>query len=91
MNEEQKEAIENFQRRLTKAEHPLQNGLYSRSLKEEPNLEYELLRRRIQANTKEFWNYVRSSLLDVQKKAAPASETVDIIEQMLLLGAEHQR
>ncbi|ERL96089.1 alpha-(1,6)-fucosyltransferase [Dendroctonus ponderosae] len=92
MNDEQKEAIENFQKRLTKAEHPLQNnGLYSRSLKEEPNLEYELLRRRIQANTKEFWYYVRSSLLDLQNKATPASETVDIIEQVLSLGAEHQR
>ncbi|XP_076274211.1 alpha-(1,6)-fucosyltransferase 8 [Rhynchophorus ferrugineus] len=93
LSDDQKEAIENFQTRLTKAERPYTKlGLSDVSSKEEPNTQYELLRRRIYANTKEFWFYVHSNLLEIQKKAGDvAPDIVDIINQVLSLGAEHKR
>lgn len=60
--------------------------------KEEPNTEYELLRRRIYSNTKEFWFYIHSNLLEIQKKAGDiAPDIADTINQVLNLGADHKR
>ncbi|CAG9765491.1 unnamed protein product [Ceutorhynchus assimilis] len=81
LSDDQKEAIENFQRRLTKADHKKSLQITS---KEEPNLEYELLRRRIYSNTKEFWNFIKSSLKSTNEK------TIDF-EQIMTLGGEHYR
>ncbi|KAJ8938216.1 hypothetical protein NQ314_011575 [Rhamnusium bicolor] len=93
LNEEQKEAIENFQSRLTKAEHSFNsNNLGYISPKEEPNTQYELLRRRIYSNTNELWYFVHSRLLDIQKRASEvAPELVDSIAYLLSLGLEHKR
>ncbi|KAL3267484.1 hypothetical protein HHI36_011607 [Cryptolaemus montrouzieri] len=91
---DQKEAIENFQSRLTKAEHVYntnQNALFV-SPKEEPNSQYELLRRRISTNTKEFWYFVHSGLLDLQKKTnGMSSDVVNTINHLMTLGGEHER
>ncbi|KAL1506287.1 hypothetical protein ABEB36_005679 [Hypothenemus hampei] len=89
-SDDQKLAIENFQKRLTKVEIPFRNRFQSWNNKEEPNIEYELLRRRIYSNTNEFWYYVRSSLKDIQKKI-DNPEILENIEQVLSLGAEHKR
>nr|XP_023022722.1 alpha-(1,6)-fucosyltransferase [Leptinotarsa decemlineata] len=93
LNEEQKEAIENFQSRLTKAEHSYdKRSLGYISPKEEPNTQYELLRRRIFSNTKEFWYFIHSGLLDIQKKASDVSpEVVESVSNLLSLGLEHKR
>ncbi|KAJ3646334.1 hypothetical protein Zmor_023926 [Zophobas morio] len=90
---DQKEAIENFQYRLTKAEHTYtKNQLGYVSSKEEPNTQYELLRRRIFSNTKEFWYFIHSGLLELQKRVQEATPDVsDHIQYMLNLGAEHKR
>ncbi|KAJ8933188.1 hypothetical protein NQ318_022682 [Aromia moschata] len=70
LNDEQKEAIENFQSRLNKAEHSFNsNNLGYISSKEEPNTQYELLRRRLYSNTKELWYFIHSGLLDLHKKS----------------------
>lgn len=62
------------------------------SAKEEPNSQYELLRRRIHSNTKEFWYFIHSGLLDLQKKAHEAApEITDSIKYLLSLGVEHKR
>lgn len=94
MKGDQKEAIENFQSRLTKAEHSYrgnQEALFI-SPKEEPNSQYELLRRRISSNTKEFWYFIHSGLLDLQKKTSGVSSDVtNTLNHLLTLGAEHER
>ena len=62
------------------------------SSKEEPNTQYELLRRRIFSNTKEFWYFIHSGLLELQKRVQEATPDVsDHIQYMLNLGAEHKR
>ncbi|XP_030760021.1 alpha-(1,6)-fucosyltransferase [Sitophilus oryzae] len=93
LSDDQKEAIENFQTRLTKVERPyIKLGLGNINSKEEPNTQYEQLRRRIYTNTKEFWFYIHSYLLDIQKKANDiAPEIVDTVNQVLSLGSEHKR
>ncbi|XP_045480462.1 alpha-(1,6)-fucosyltransferase isoform X3 [Harmonia axyridis] len=91
---DQKEAIENFQSRLTKAEHSYkenQDALFI-SPKEEPNSQYELLRRRISSNTKEFWYFIHSGLLDLQKKTSGSpSDVTNSINHLLTLGSEQKR
>lgn len=93
MNEEQKEAIENFQSRLTKAEHSyVKNALGYISPKEEPNTQYELLRRRIYNNAKEMWYFIHSGLVDIQNKANDvAPDITDSVNYLLNLGFEHKR
>lgn len=93
LNEEQKEAIENFQSRLTKAEQSyVKNSLGYVSPKEEPNTQYELLRRRIHSNTKELWYFIHSGLLDIQNKASEvAPDIVESVNYLLSVGLEHKR
>ncbi|CAH1371450.1 hypothetical protein MTP99_012929 [Tenebrio molitor] len=91
---DQKEAIENFQYRLTKAEHNYNKNqqLGYISSKEEPNTQYELLRRRIYSNTKEFWYFMHFGLLELQKKAQDtAPDVASSIQYLLNLGGEHKR
>ncbi|KAK9875849.1 hypothetical protein WA026_009636 [Henosepilachna vigintioctopunctata] len=92
--DDQKDAIKNFQMRLTKAEHVYnrdQNNFFISS-KEEPNSQYELLRRRISTNTKEFWYFIYSGLSDIQKKSGSmSSEVVNSINHLITLGGEHKR
>lgn len=93
MNEEQKEAIENFQSRLTKAEQTyFKDSVGYVSVKGEPNTEYELLRRRIYTNTKEMWYFINSKLADIKKKIANVvPELEDTINYITNLGEEHKR
>lgn len=93
MNEEQKEAIENFQNRLTKAEQAyLKDNIGYVSTKGEPNTQYELLRRRIHSNTKEMWYFLHTKLQDIKKRAVElAPEITDAINYVIELGQEHKR
>lgn len=93
LNEEQKEAIENFQNRLVKAEQIyFKDSLGYVGEKGEPNTQYELLRRRIYSNTKEFWYFIHSRLIEIQKKAVDlAPELVESINYITELGQEHKR
>lgn len=91
---DEKEAIENFQSRLTKAEHSVykQEYLGYVSPKEEPNSQYEILRRRIATNTQEFWYFINSEIVKVQKQLNDiAPELVQSLKHVLNLGAEHKR
>nr|CAH7753493.1 unnamed protein product [Callosobruchus chinensis] len=93
LNENQKEVMENFQMRLTKADH-LNNkqNLGYITQKEEPNTQYEILRRRIFSNTKEMWYFINSSLKDLKKKAnGIAPELIDSINYIINMGLEHHR
>lgn len=61
-------------------------------VKGEPNTQYELLRRRIYSNVKEFWYFIHSRLTDIQKKAVDlAPELVDAVNYIIDLGQEHKR
>lgn len=93
INGDQKVAIENFQMRLTKAEHVYDKSSNNPILesKGEPNRQYELLRRRILSNTKEFWYFIHSGLADILKKLDESPELTNSIEYLLNLGAEHKR
>ncbi|KAI4462501.1 alpha- 16 -fucosyltransferase [Holotrichia oblita] len=95
---EEREVIENFQMRLTKAEHPSKSvqdiGFVSQ--KEEPNTQYELLRRRIGSNTEEFWYFISSELQNLRKQitdSAPNAQQslTPSIDHILSLGTEHKR
>lgn len=58
----------------------------------EPSLEYELLRRRIESNVGEIWNYFSSELGKLRKRATPTqAELTQDINEVLQLGAEHKR
>ncbi|KAL9877974.1 alpha-(1,6)-fucosyltransferase 8 isoform 3-T3 [Glossina fuscipes fuscipes] len=58
----------------------------------EPSLEYELMRRRIQNNIGELWNYFSSELGKIRKKVERAvPELQHEINSILILGAEHKR
>ena len=85
--------IENFQQRLTKVQrsNKMQDVGYV-SQKEEPNSQYEILRRRILSNTHEFWYFVSSELINVQKRANDVlPEVSKALDHVLNMGAEHKR
>uniref|UniRef100_A0A1I8NTE8 Alpha-(1,6)-fucosyltransferase n=1 Tax=Stomoxys calcitrans TaxID=35570 RepID=A0A1I8NTE8_STOCA len=71
-----------------KAEFPIVYGNPSN----EPTLEYELLRRRIQTNIGELWNFFSNELGKVKKSFdhGPIGKNEDI-NSVLILGAEHKR
>lgn len=93
LNDDQKEAIENFQLRLTKAEHsPNKQNLGFISPKEEPNTQYEVLRRRLYLNTNEMWYFIHTNLVDIQKKVGEiAPDIMDSLNYVIKLGLEHKR
>lgn len=93
LKSDQKEALENFQSRLTKVEHsyaqPQDLGYVAQ--KEEPNTQYEQLRRRIAANTVEFWYFIRAEVMKIQKQAEAVPEILPSLDYILSLGVEHKR
>ncbi|CAH1104583.1 unnamed protein product [Psylliodes chrysocephalus] len=93
LNDDQKEAIENFQSRLTKVEHPFdKEKIENITPKEEPNTQYELLRRRIFSNTKELFYFINSGLSDIQKQATKvAPEILESINFLINMGNEHKK
>lgn len=91
---DQKEVIEDFQSRLTKVEHSYTQSqdLGYIQPKEEPNTQYEQLRRRIATNTQEFWCFIRSEITKIQKQAGEvAPELMSSLNYILSLGVEHKR
>uniref|UniRef100_A0A1A9VF78 Alpha-(1,6)-fucosyltransferase n=1 Tax=Glossina austeni TaxID=7395 RepID=A0A1A9VF78_GLOAU len=59
---------------------------------DEPSLEYELMRRRIQNNIGELWNYFRNELGKIRKNFERAEPKLQHdINSILVLGAEHKR
>lgn len=80
--------------RLTKVEHPsksIQDMGYV-SQKEEPNTQYEILRRRITENTQEFWYFISTELQTVRKHLGDIlPELKQSIDHIVALGAEHKR
>ncbi|XP_052864834.1 alpha-(1,6)-fucosyltransferase [Anopheles cruzii] len=57
-----------------------------------PSLEYERLRRRVQTNTQELWNFLQSEVTKVQKQAQrSAPELVKPLASFLSLAAENKR
>ena len=57
-----------------------------------PSSDYEKLRRRIYTNTDELWNYLRSEVSKVQKKAnINAPELVKPLDDLLSLASEHKK
>lgn len=79
---------------MTKAEHSVYNqeNLGYVSPKEEPNAQYEILRRRISTNTQEFWSFISSEIVKVQKQLTDISpDLVKSMNHMLQLGSEHKR
>ncbi|XP_075155715.1 alpha-(1,6)-fucosyltransferase 8 [Haematobia irritans] len=58
----------------------------------EPILEYELLRRRIQTNIAELWNFFSNELGKIKKNIDRGTTSMtDNINSVLILGAEHKR
>uniref|UniRef100_A0A1I8M9H5 Alpha-(1,6)-fucosyltransferase n=1 Tax=Musca domestica TaxID=7370 RepID=A0A1I8M9H5_MUSDO len=55
----------------------------------EPTLEYELLRRRIQTNIAEIWNFFSNELGKIRKQVDPNMK--EDINSVLIMGAEHKR
>lgn len=72
-----------------KVESPLPYG----SAINEPTLEYELMRRRIQNNIGEIWNYFSSELGKISKQVTrePRTNLTNEINRVLVMGAEHKR
>lgn len=60
--------------------------------KEEPNIDYEKLRRRIGNNVQEMWSFIKAELLKIQKQAVHiAPDVVQPINHILTLGTQHKR
>ncbi|XP_023306207.2 alpha-(1,6)-fucosyltransferase [Lucilia cuprina] len=70
-------------------ESPLPYG----SASNEPTIEYELLRRRIQNNIGEIWNYFSNELGKIRKQVTrePGTDMTEEINRVLIMGAEHKR
>lgn len=60
--------------------------------KEEPNTQYEQLRRRIATNTMEFWYFIRSEVTKIQKQVGDVTpELRPSLNHILDLGIEYKR
>lgn len=62
------------------------------SMNGEPSLEYESLRRRVQTNTQEMWNYVNNEMAKIWqniKKAAP--DMGPKLDEVMGVVSEHKR
>lgn len=80
--------------RLTKADKTISNNqeLGYISQKEEPNQQYEVTRRRIENNIREFWAYVNSELVNIQTQVKSlAPDLVGTISNTIKLGIQHKR
>ncbi|KAG4070622.1 hypothetical protein HA402_013542 [Bradysia odoriphaga] len=57
----------------------------------EPSVEYEKLRRRIQTNTQEMWNYVNSEMIKLKKSVNPGDpKLTKQIDTMIDMAAEQK-
>lgn len=86
--------LENIEARVKKTENILNNQREYGPIdpKEEPNIDYEKLRRRVAANTQELWFFVKSEIIKVQKQAQNlAPELVEPLNHILNLGSQHKR
>lgn len=89
-----KEVLENIEDRLKKTSNILNNQqeLGYVEPKEEPNIDYEKIRRRIGNNIQEMWYFFKSELLKVQKRAQDtAPDLVQQINNVIALGNQHRR
>ncbi|XP_005179639.2 alpha-(1,6)-fucosyltransferase [Musca domestica] len=87
------------QRLIQKLEYNIKNPLGIESKQDspvpfgspsnEPTLEYELLRRRIQTNIAEIWNFFSNELGKIRKQVDPNMK--EDINSVLIMGAEHKR
>ncbi|XP_073815042.1 alpha-(1,6)-fucosyltransferase 8 [Musca autumnalis] len=87
------------QRLIQKLEYNIKNPLGIESKQDtplpygspsnEPTLEYELLRRRIQTNIAEIWNFFSNELGKIRKQVDPNMK--EDINNVLIMGAEHKR
>lgn len=60
--------------------------------KSNPAAEYEYLRRRIETNTQEFWNFVHAEVVKAQTlDKSENSELIKALQNVLDLGVEHKR
>lgn len=91
---EQKQIWDNIEARVKKTENLLNNQQEYGHIdpKEEPNLDYEKLRRRIGNNIQEMWSFFKAEILKIQKQAARISpDLVEPMTQILNLGKQHKR
>lgn len=57
----------------------------------EPSIEYELTRRRIQSNTQEMWNYVNSEMIKLKKSISPGdAKMLKQADTIIDMAAEHK-
>lgn len=60
--------------------------------KSNPSIEYEMVRRRVEMNTQEFWNFIHSEVVKAQTlEKSDNSEVVKVLQNVLNLGVEHKR
>lgn len=88
---DQKEALENFQHRLIKADRALNEedeGYINQ--KEDPSIQYEILRRRLSNNVQDFWYYIHSELKKLQSQIQE-SQLQTSIKNILNLGIAHKQ
>ncbi|GLV37169.1 alpha16-fucosyltransferase [Carabus blaptoides fortunei] len=93
-DQEHKEVLDTIEARVKKTENVLNNQREYGQIdpKEEPNLDYEKLRRRIAANTQEMWYFVKSEIVKVQKQSQSlAPELIEPLNHILNLGVQHKR
>lgn len=93
-DQEHKEVLDNIEARVKKTENVLNNQREYGHIdpKEEPNVDYEKLRRRIAANTQEMWYFVKSEIIKVQKQSQSlAPELIEPLNHILNLGVQHKR
>lgn len=93
LKSDQKEALENFQNRLSKAEHSVFNEeLGFVAEKQDPSTQYEVLRRRIRTNVKEFWYFISAEVANIKKQSGDLPpETLKSLAHILNLGVQHKR
>lgn len=66
------------------------NKSSTNQIKNHPTIEYEQLRRRIQLNIQEMYNYVNSELTKIQKNDTNANRS-EHIDKVIQMTAEHKR
>lgn len=94
MKGEQKQLWDNIEARVRKTENLLNNQQEYGHIepKEEPNIDYEKLRRRINNNVQEMWSFFKAEMLKIQKQASNiAPDLIQPINNILNLGKQHKR
>ncbi|XP_077299866.1 alpha-(1,6)-fucosyltransferase 8 [Arctopsyche grandis] len=60
--------------------------------KTNPSIEYEMVRRRVETNMQEFWNFVHAEVFKAQSlDKSENPELVKVLQNVLNLGVEHKR